>query len=51
MSLLLYPGNQELAVATFEQDYSSSNLSNRMMKRQYWIREDGAWRIVFEGAA
>lgn len=51
MSLLLYPGKQELAVATFEQDYSSSNLSNRMMKRQYWIKEDGKWRIVYEGAA
>ncbi len=51
MSLLLYPGKQELAVATFEQDYASSNLSNRMMKRQYWIKEGGTWRIVYEGAA
>lgn len=51
MSLLLYPGKEEIAVATFEQDYASSNLSNRMMKRQYWIRENNKWRIVFEGAA
>jgi murein L,D-transpeptidase YafK len=51
MSLLLYPGKQELVVATFEQDYASSNLSNRMMKRQYWLKEDGKWRIVYEGAA
>ncbi|HEX7811898.1 MAG TPA: L,D-transpeptidase family protein [Burkholderiales bacterium] len=51
VSLLLYPGKQELAITTFEQDYSSSNLSNRMMKRQYWIKEDGNWRIVYEGAA
>jgi murein L,D-transpeptidase YafK len=51
MSLLLYPGNEDMAVATFEQDYASSNLSNRMMKRQYWIRENSKWRIVFEGAA
>jgi murein L,D-transpeptidase YafK len=51
MSLLLYPGKEEMAVATFEQDYASSNLSNRMLKRQYWIRENNAWRIVFEGAA
>ncbi len=51
MSLLLYPGKEEMAVATFEQDYASSNLSNRMMKRQYWIRENNKWRIVFEGAA
>jgi murein L,D-transpeptidase YafK len=51
VSLLLYPGKEEMAVATFEQDYASSNLSNRMMKRQYWIRENNKWRIVFEGAA
>lgn len=51
VSLLLYPGKQELAVAIFDQDYSSSNLSNRMKKRQYWLKEDGRWRIVYEGAA
>ena len=41
----------ELVVVTFEQDYQSNNLNNQMRKRQYWIREDGTWRIVFEGAA
>lgn len=51
VSLLLYPGKEEIAVTTFEQDYSSSNLSNRMKKRQYWIKEGGGWRIVYEGAA
>jgi len=51
VSLLLYPGKEDMAVATFEQDYASSNLSNRMMKRQYWIKENNKWRIVFEGTA
>jgi murein L,D-transpeptidase YafK len=51
LSLFLYPGEQALAVATFEQDYASNNLSNRMKKRQYWIKEDGRWKIVYEGAA
>jgi murein L,D-transpeptidase YafK len=51
MTLLLYPGKQELAVASFDQDYTSSNLSNRMKKRQYWIKEGGQWRIAYEGAA
>jgi murein L,D-transpeptidase YafK len=51
LSLLLYPGKDDMAVATFKQDYASSNLSNRMMKRQYWIRENNQWRIVYEGAA
>jgi murein L,D-transpeptidase YafK len=51
MSLLLYPGKEQMAVATFEQDYQSNNLSNRMMKRQYWVRENDQWRIVLEGGA
>jgi murein L,D-transpeptidase YafK len=51
VSLLLYPGKEEIAVASFDQDYASSNLSNKMKKRQYWIKEGGKWRIVYEGAA
>ena len=50
ISILLYPGKGDMAVTTFEQDYTSSNLANQMMKRQYWIRENNKWRIVFEGA-
>ncbi len=49
--MFLYPGNENLAVVTFDQDYSSSNISNKMRKRQYWQREGGQWRIVHEGAA
>ena len=44
------PGKEEYVVVTFEQDYRSSNLSNQMKKRQYWIKEDGRWKIVHEGA-
>jgi hypothetical protein len=51
MSVLLYPGKDEVAVVTFAQDYASSNLSNQMRKRQYWIREGRSWKILFEGAA
>jgi murein L,D-transpeptidase YafK len=50
VSMFRNPGKEELVVVTFEQDYQSNNLSNQMRKRQYWIREDGAWKIVFEGA-
>ena len=50
-SMFRDPGKEELVVVTFEQDYQSNNLSNQMKKRQYWIREDGTWKIVFEGAA
>lgn len=51
VSMFLYPGNDDLAVVTFDQDYASSNVSNKMRKRQYWQREGSAWRIVYEGAA
>jgi murein L,D-transpeptidase YafK len=51
VSMFLYPGKERLAVVTFDQDYTSSNLQNRMRKRQYWIKEGSGWRIVHEGAA
>jgi murein L,D-transpeptidase YafK len=51
VSMFRNPGEEEYVVVTFEQDYRSSNLSNIMKKRQYWIKEDGRWKIVFEGAA
>jgi murein L,D-transpeptidase YafK len=50
-SMFLYPGRDDLAVVSFLQDYSSSNLSNKMRKRQYWIREGDNWKILYEGAA
>ena len=48
MSVFAYPGTSDLMMVTFEQDYRSSNLSNRTVKRQYWAREGDAWRIVHE---
>lgn len=51
ISMFRNPGKEEYVVVTFEQDYKSSNLSNLMKKRQYWIKEDGRWKIVYEGSA
>ncbi|MDR2508484.1 MAG: L,D-transpeptidase family protein [Candidatus Accumulibacter sp.] len=50
LSMFRNPGNEELVLVAFEQDYRSNNLDNLMLKRQYWVREDGAWKIIFEGA-
>ena len=50
ISMFRNPGKEEYVVVTFEQDYKSNNLSNRMKKRQYWIKQDGNWKILFEGA-
>ena len=51
VSVFLYPGRDDLAVVSFLQDYASNNLSNKMRKRQYWIREGSGWKILYEGAA
>lgn len=50
LSILGYPGEDDLVVVTFSQDYRSSNFSSVADKRQYWkLESDGAWRIVYEG--
>lgn len=51
ISLLTYPEQPDMVVVNFEQDYTSSNLTNRMKKRQYWIKKNNHWQIVYEGAA
>jgi len=51
LSVFTYPDQPDLAVVNFEQDYSSNNLFNRMKKRQYWIKKNHRWQIVYEGAA
>lgn len=51
VSMFRDPGKDELVVVTFEQDYQSNNLNNQMKKRQYWLREDGRWKIIYEGSA
>jgi murein L,D-transpeptidase YafK len=51
MTMFRYPGKDDMVVVTFQQDYKSNNLTNIMQKRQYWQKEDGQWKIIFEGAA
>ncbi len=51
VSMFVYPEQPDMVVVDFEQDYSSNNLSNRMKKRQYWIKQDNRWKIIYEGAA
>lgn len=50
VSMFLYPGRDDLAVVSFSQAYSSNNLSNNSRKRQYWIKDADAWKILYEGA-
>ncbi len=51
LSLFTYPDPPDMVVVDFVQDYKSSNLSNHMKKRQYWIKKDNRWQILYEGSA
>lgn len=52
ISAFSYPGEDNMLVVTFDQDYRSSNFSDQTKKRQYWRRgRDGRWRIVVENEA
>ncbi|MDR1349817.1 MAG: L,D-transpeptidase family protein [Zoogloeaceae bacterium] len=51
LSIFRNPGAEDLALVTFDQAYASNNLTHRMKKRQYWQRENGQWKIVYEGDA
>jgi murein L,D-transpeptidase YafK len=51
LSIFTYPEQPDMVVVNFEQDYSSSNLANQMKKRQYWIKQNNRWKILYEGAA
>jgi murein L,D-transpeptidase YafK len=51
LSMFLYPGNDSLAVVSFEQDYQSNNLNDRVRKRQYWLKEPSGWKIIAEQAS
>jgi hypothetical protein len=50
-SMFAYPRERDFVVVSFDQDYRSDGRSNHMRKRQYWIREEGRWKILYEGAA
>jgi len=51
VSAFLDPGKQNLVAVTFDQDYRSNNLTQRTRKRQYWVMEDGRWKIAYEAPA
>jgi murein L,D-transpeptidase YafK len=51
VSMFGYPREREFVVVTFDQNYRSNNLANVMRKRQYWVKESGQWKILYEGAA
>ena len=52
VSMFAYPATkQPVIVVNFEQNFKSSNLQNKMRKRQYWMFDDNQWKIIYEGVA
>jgi hypothetical protein len=50
--MFAYPGFEEpIILVNFVQDFRSPTLKNKMLKRQYWVNENGEWKIIYEGAA
>ncbi|WP_019883367.1 MULTISPECIES: L,D-transpeptidase family protein [unclassified Methylophilus] len=52
VSMFTYPNSKRnMVVVDFEQEYVSAALRNVMKKRQYWVQENGEWKILYEGSA
>lgn len=52
VSMFTYPNStRNMVVVDFEQEYLSPALRNVMKKRQYWVQENGEWKILYEGSA
>jgi len=52
VSMFTYPNaKRNMVVVDFEQEYISPALRNVMKKRQYWVQENGEWKILYEGSA
>ncbi len=50
ISLFAYPGEQDMIVAEFTQNYRSDNFDSESDKRQYWRQNaNNEWKIIFEG--
>lgn len=50
LSLFAYPGETDMVIAQFTQDYHSNDPNSRADVEQYWQRNAaGDWKIIYEG--
>ena len=52
ISLLSYPGTKKsrpIVVANFVQHYHSNNFNGNVHKRLYLVKEQGDWKVLYEG--
>ena len=50
LNIFNYPGEENLMLMQFEQNYRSNNLSLESPKELYWRKLDTQWQIVYEGS-
>jgi murein L,D-transpeptidase YafK len=50
LSIFNYPGEENLMLMQFEQNYRSNNLNLESPKELYWRKVDTQWQIVYEGS-
>ena len=49
LGIYAYPGQSNLAMTEFYQNYSSNRFHSKGWKRQLWkLEDDGQWRIIYE---
>ena len=49
LNVFNYPGEKDLVLVQFKQNYASNNLNLKSAKELYWRRKDQQWQIVYEG--
>ncbi|WP_321390493.1 L,D-transpeptidase family protein [uncultured Desulfuromusa sp.] len=52
ISILSYPGDKKsrpMVVANFVQHYQSNNFNGNAHKRLYMVKEQGQWKVLYEG--
>ena len=48
LTFFLYPGRDDMIVSTFTQETTIAKSKSTIRKRQYWAKESGQWKIVYE---
>jgi murein L,D-transpeptidase YafK len=43
-----YPGRDDMIVSTFTQESTVGKSKTTLRKRQYWAKESGQWKIIYE---
>ncbi|MFA9418930.1 MAG: murein L,D-transpeptidase family protein [Gammaproteobacteria bacterium] len=50
LNIFNYPGEQNLVLMQFRQEYQSNNLDLESNKELYWYKAEDKWQIVYEGS-